>query len=900
LLPATLLQVAGAVSLPGQDRTAVGERPVLRVTARSAAIAVDGRLDDEAWQRADVASRFVNREPVEGEQPSQRTEVRVVFDETAVWIGARMHDSEAGSISRQVVRRDQDSQADYFEVGFDSNNDRRTGFLFRVSAANVQRDEYIFDDNERDRAWDAVWASAVTVDSAGWTAELRIPLSQLRFRASDEPQTWGINFSRRRVRTNEESHFSLISRLQRGLVSQFASLQGMRAQSARRVELRPYALGSLFRGTAEAGNPFKTGRDQASRGGVDLRLGLGGTFTLDATLNPDFGQVEADPAIINLSAFEQFFEERRPFFVEDARIFDFTLSGGRNRLYYSRRLGRSPRGSAPSGTQFADIPISTDIVGAAKLTGRTRGGLSIGALAAVTEAADGRAFLADSLPTRAFPVEPRAAYSVLRMRQDFNQGASTIGTIGTALRRELPDDRLFHFLPGSAFNAGVDWEHQWKDREWAFFGYVAGSHVRGDSVALIRIQRASNHFFQRPDYRGSGVDSSARSISGYDWRMTLEKRRGRHWTGSVWAAEVSPGFEVNDIGFSTRQEVLDGGVRVSYREIVPSRLFRSYNVTLSTFHNWSHDAVAGAFSTNAWGRAHVGGNVSMNTNFELPNFWRFEGNFNWRPELADRVGTRGGPLMLNPRSMEARISLQTDRRRRLSLRPSVSREVGALGVGDEFNVGMGIAWRPAARVELDVEPRWQTSTIGAQYVATSTALPFAPTFDRRYLFGEVERRELSFQTRLNAAFSPTLSFQLFAQPLLSSGDYTNYKQLERPASFDFEVLGEGSFVSVNGASTCTGGRTCVDTDQVRHFDFDGNGTTDHRVDEQDFNLRSLIGNAVLRWEYRPGSALFLVWQRRQRSEIVRGDFSARRDLSELWRAPTDNTFLLKFSYWFAL
>lgn len=872
----------------------------MRVAARTSAVTIDGRLNEEAWQSAEVASRFVNREPVEGEQPTQRTEVRVLFDEASVWIGARMHDAEAGSISRQVVRRDQDSQADYFEVGFDSNNDRRTGFLFRVSAANVQRDEYIFDDNERDRAWDAVWASAVTVDSAGWTAELRIPLSQLRFRASDQPQTWGINFSRRRVRTNEESHYALISRLQRGLVSQFASLQGMRAQSARRVELRPYALGSLFRGTAEAGNPFRTGRDQASRGGVDLRLGLGGTFTLDATLNPDFGQVEADPAIINLSAFEQFFEERRPFFVEDAKIFDFTLSGGRNRLYYSRRLGRSPRGSAPSGTQFADIPISTDIVGAAKLTGRTRSGLSIGALAAITEAADGRAFLADSLPTRAFPVEPRAAYGVVRMRQDFNQGASTVGVIGTTLRRELPDDRLFHFLPSAAFNGGVDWEHQWKDREWAFFGYVAGSHVRGDSVALIRIQRASNHFYQRPDYRGPDVDSSARSISGYDWRMTVEKRRGRHWTGSVWAAEVSPGFEINDIGFSTRQEVLDGGVRVSFREIVPNKLFRSYNVTASTFHNWSHDAVAGAFSTGAWGRAHVGGNLSVNTNLELLNFWRIEGNVNWRPELSDRVGTRGGPLMLNPRSMEARVSLQTDRRRRLSLRPNVSREVGALGVGNEFNVGMGIAWRPSARVELDVEPRWQTSTIGAQYVGTSTALPFAPTFGRRYLFGEVERRELSFQTRLNAAFSPTLSFQLFAQPLVSSGDYTNYKQLARPSSFAFDVFRDGRFVSEGGASICSGGRTCVDAAQTRHFDFDGNGTSDYSVDEQDFNLRSLIGNAVLRWEYRPGSALFLVWQRRQRSEIVQGSFSARRDLGELWRAPTDNTFLLKFSYWFAL
>jgi hypothetical protein len=884
-----------------QDSTAAGARKVLRA-ATVAAMTLDGRLLEAAWATAEVANAFTNREPVEGVEPTQRTEVRVLFDETAVWIGARMFDREPGSIAQQVVRRDQDAQADHFEVGFDSNNDRRTGFLFRVSAANVQRDEYVFDDNERDRAWDAVWSSAVTHDSLGWTAELRIPLSQLRFRASDAPQSWGVNFFRRRVRTNEESHFQLVSRLQRGIVSQFATLTNVVAHSARRIELRPYALGSVFRGTAESGNPFKTGRDQGSRGGLDMRLGIGGQFTLDATINPDFGQVEADPAIINLTAFEQFFEERRPFFVEDAKIFDFSLSGGRNRLYYSRRLGRAPRGGAPGGTVFADVPTATNILGAAKLTGRTRRGMSIGALAAVTEDTDARAFLGDSLPERSYLSEPRAEYGVLRVRQDFNGGASTIGAIGTALTRQRPADRSFHFLPSSAFNAGIDWEHQWGNREWAFFGYFSGSHVRGDSVALIRIQRASNHFFQRPDARTVAVDSSARSMSGYDWRMTLDKRRGTHWTGSLWAAQVSPGFEINDVGFSTRQEVLDGGARISYREIVPNRLFRAYNVNVSTFHNWSHDAVAGRFSPAAWGRAHVSGSVSVQGNVEFLNFWRIETNLTYRPELTDRNGTRGGPLMLNPRSVEGRISLNTDRRRKLSIRPGINLETGAMGVGNEASFGMGIGWRPSARLELDVEPRYQRSTIGAQYVATSTALPYGPTFNRRYLFAEVARRELSFQTRLNAAFSPTVSFQLFAQPLLSAGDYSNYKQLLRPLSFDFDTFEEGQPAIGQATTTarCRSGRTCPSAGDRRLFDFDGNGTADLDINEQDFNLRSLIGNAVFRWEYRPGSTMFLVWQRRQRSELVRGDFAAWRDLSELWRAPTDNTFLLKFSYWFPL
>ncbi len=417
---------------------------------------------------------------------------------------------------------------------------------------------------------------------------------------------------------------------------------------------------------------------------------------------------------------------------------------------------------------------------------------------------------------------------------------------------------------------------------------------------MLRLQQASNHFFQRPDARQLHIDSSATSMAGVDWRVTLEKRRGDHWTGSAWAAEVTPGFEVNDVGFSTRQEVLDGGARLNYREITPGRWFRSYNIGLSTFHNWSHDAIAGAPSAAAWGRAHVSGSVNLNLNFDLNNFWRIDANAQYHPDAMDRTGTRGGPLMLQPRFFESRISVQTDNRAVLALEPSFSLRRSALASGNETQAGLEIRVRPSSRIEIEVEPRYSRSTIGAQYVATSDLRDDAPTYGAFYIFGEVARRELSFPTRINAAFSPTLSFQLFAQPLISTGDYSNYKTLATPGSFDFDRLGAGTTDASGATVRCIGGRTCVDADLVRHFDFDGNGTSDLAVDEQDFNVRSLIGNAVLRWEYRPGSAIFLVWQRRQRSQVVRGDFSVRRDLAALLHAPTDNTFLVKVSYWIPL
>lgn len=882
--------------------TTAGTHPVPSATARSSTnpITIDGRLTEPDWSVAPVATGFIQRQPDEGRPAQYQTEVRVLFDGDAMYVAARMHEPDPGSIARQMTRRDEGGQFDYFAVELDPDLDRRTGYRFRVSAANVQGDEYLFDDNERDAAWDAVWESAVSIDSTTWVAELRIPLSQLRYRPSPDDQHWGVNFFRRRLASNEESHFSLISQLQRGHVSQFGLLENIRiTEASRRVELRPYVLSSAFTGPSEAGNPFKDGSELNARAGLDLRYGLGGQFTLDATINPDFGQVESDPAVINLSAFETFQDERRPFFVEDAKIFDFRLSGGRNRVFYSRRIGRNPHGSAPSEAVFSDIPEAATILGAAKLTGRTSRGLSVGLMASMTDAARGIAVDDSSLTTR-FMVEPRTSFGVMRLRQDFNDGASTVGVIGSVLQRDLPDDGLFDNLPRTALGAGVDWEHQWADRSWAFVGYVAGSHVRGDSAAMIRIQRSSVHYFQRPDSPRLGVDSTATSMTGFDWRMTLEKRRGEHWTGSVWAAQVSPGFEINDLGFSSRQEVLDGGVRLSYREIRPGRIFRNYNLSASTFHNYSHDLLENPESPQAWALAHTSGSFSLNGNAQLLNYWRLDGNVSVEPERMDRSATRGGPLMLNPAGFNARLGFDSDSRQWITIGPNVSFARGAMDSESRFSASVDIGIRPSSWLNLRISPNWSRSTNGAQYVGSTSALPFAATYGRRYVFGELERRELSFQTRMNAAFSPTLSLQLFVQPLLSSGDYGAYKQFLAPGTFTFERFEEGTHTLSGEVDGCTGGRTCVDSNNRRYIDFDGDGVADYAFRDRDFNVRSLRGNAVLRWEYRPGSTVFLVWQRRQAHEAVFGDFRFRRDMDALLRAPSENVFMIKVRYWLGL
>ncbi|MBO6778294.1 MAG: carbohydrate binding family 9 domain-containing protein [Rhodothermales bacterium] len=882
-----LLSLAGR---PAAAQESAVPLPSVSAGVKAGDVVIDGHIDEEAWQAVPIATGFVQQTPVEGAPATIRTEARTMFDGSAVYVSARMWDPEPSTIARQLVRRDERGQYDDFMVAFDTNLDLRTGYLFAVSAANVQLDMYLYDDGELDGSWDAVWTSAVQMLEDGWSVEMRIPLSQMRYAASPEPQTWGVEYVRHKFSTTEETQFALISQLQSGRVSQFGRLENVVIpRASTRLEVRPYLLSRAESSPKVAGNPFEDGSGFGGRAGFDLRYGIGAQFNLDATINPDFGQVEADPAVINLTAFETFFPERRPFFVEDARIFDFRLSG-RSFLFYSRRIGRAPSGRAPDGATFVDEPEAATILGAAKLTGRTSNGLSVGVLTALTQKEEGEAFFQQTDTRARFTVEPRTGFGVVRLQQEFNGGASTVGAIATAMHRGLPEDGSFNFLTSSAFNAGLDWQHQWADREWSFQGYVAGSHIRGDEEALLRVQRSSNHYYQRPDATRLELDPTRTTMSGLDWRATLSRERGRHWTGAVWAAQVTPGFETNDLGFSNRQEVLDGGARIQYQEIQPGRVLRNYRVSAFTFHNWSHEALDGS-----WSDAHVRGFVRLGADAQFLNYWSVEGSVDYRPPLTNRTATRGGPLIREPASRGFDIGFSTDPRTSFSFGPRVEYAAGTNGSGDELSFGFEAEYRPSPRVEVGLTPIFGRSTNPAQYVTSIADAAYVETFGRRYIFGYLERSELSVETRIDVALNPRLSLQVYAQPLLSAGDYTSYRQLVRAMSFDFDDFREGT----PAGSGCSAGRTCREGD-TRYFDFDGDGVADASTRERDFNVRSLIGNAVLRWEYRPGSTLFLVWQRQQSDRIVQGDFSFRRDVDALLGADAYNVVMLKLNYWFGV
>lgn len=895
--------LAGQTSAPdttsagSTSPTASGERSAVGATRLESSITLDGILDEADWARADVATGFVAQQPTEGAAPSEPTEVRVLFDDEALYIGARMLESEVENIRSQLVRRDQDGQYDYFAVLVDSNLDRRTGFYFQVSPHGVQSDRFLYDDTQQDASWDAVWDAEVAVDDRGWSAEIRIPFSQLRYEPSSQPRTWGINFFRRRVVSNEVLHFQLVSRLQQGLVSQFGELTGMQVtQPPGSLEFVPYLNTTTRSAPAETGNPFFDGRASSASAGGDLRWSLGGNFSLNATFNPDFGQVESDPAVINLTAFETFFPERRQFFVENRQLFDFGLSGG-TRLFFSRRIGLSPRGRAPGDADFSDIPVSTRILGAGKLTGRTAGGWSLGLLTAVTREEKGRAYWMGEDRFEVFSVEPRTYWGVAGLQRDYNDGDSQIGALLVGMNRDLDDGASYGALPSTAFGAGVNFVHRWGNREWFVDGFFGATHVRGTDAAILRIQMDPTHYFQRPDARWTKLDPEARSLSGVEWRVRAGRQRGDHWTGEVWLGEVHPSVALNDFGFSRDPESINLGARISYQDITPGDLFRSYQMSLFTTGDWSHDLLDDLRSTSHWDESRIQARLRVSGNLQLLNFWRINPSAGYFPAEYSRTATRGGPVMKIPGYYESQISFTTDERRVVSLRPSVNYNRYREGAGYRWGTSLQMQIRPQPNLEFELGPSFQRRRDNAQYASRTEALPYEPTFGPRYLFADVDRRELSMEMRMDMAFTRNLTLQMFAQPLVASADYVGYKQLSEPSTFEFERFSEGTFVQTEQGVRCEGGRTCEAPDHTRYLDLDGNGFSDVSFRDLDFNIRSLILNSVLRWEFRSGSTLYLVWQRFQDHRVPQGDFSLRRDLDELLSAPIENVLSLKVTYW---
>ena len=820
-----------------------------------------------------------------------------------------------------MARRDTSvPDSDLFVVYIDSYHDHQTSYRFATNPSAMKRDEIVTSGGGGgrgpggggglgggrggggaggfgDTSWDPIWDVASTITDEGWFTEVRIPFSQLRF-SPDEEMVWGIQVERTIRRIAETAVFSFTPKLERGGVARYGHLTGLHGIGAgRKLEVLPYVGMSAEYVQQDPSSqvvfndPFRSGSDYFGRAGVDLKYLLGSNLTLDAAVNPDFGQVEVDPAVINLTAFETRFQERRPFFVEGAEILRYgrggpTGSTGRPpEILYSRRIGRRPQGHVSSDAVYADAPASTTILGAAKITGKVGDGWSLGLIDAVT----GREFApyvdATGVEGRSV-LEPATNYLAGRVRRDTRAGETQLGMIATAVNRNLEDPELVGQLRSAAYATGVDLVHEWADRGWKTSSAFATSYIQGDPSAIVSAQEASARYLQRPDATHLSVDPTATSMGGVYAMADIQKQSGS-FTAGVATAYLSPGYEVNDLGFQTETERIVLDTHFEWSQPRPGSYFRNWTVGGGPDAKWN----------TAGERIHS--HFNLNFNWQWLNYWGGSVRGAVRPASKDDRLTRGGPMARTPDEVQWSGTLRSDSRKALSFgaRYNASRFVAGSW---QHRGSINFTYKSGEKLELQLGPAVTRGYSAAQYV-TSVADPLATsTFGERYVFAPIDQTTVSVETRLNVTFSPTLTLQVYVQPLISSGDYGDLAEFRTPDQYRFSTYGQDIGTSVRQA----------DGDYL--IDPDGPGpASEFTVSDRSFNLRSLLGNAVLRWEWSPGSTLFLVWQQTRTGRVEAsefdetgaldvGHFDLGYDTRELFGLSANNIFLIKVNYWLNL
>jgi hypothetical protein len=858
----------------GQDL----EKKQYTATKISTPPSINGILDDEAWQAGTWTGGFTQNQPYNGKPETQKTEFKIVFDENNLYVAIKSYDSAPDSIVNRLTRRDE-ADGDLVGIIIDSFHDLRTGFLFGVSSSGVKYDQMFTNDGgNSDSSWDPNWWVKTSINKDGWVAEMKIPFSQVRFEKSSG-DVWGIDVARILYRKNEQSFWQHIPRDAAGLVHLFGELKGLEQIKPRKIfDVTPYGVAKAESFQAVPENPFQSsGKLSKLNGGIDAKIGVTNNMTMDLTINPDFGQVEADPSVVNLSAYETFFSEKRPFFIEGNNITNFGLGigdggVGNDNLFYSRRIGRQPQGYPDmKDGWYADIPTRTNILGAAKLTGKTKDGFSIGIVEAMT--AQEKAEI-DTVGGRKYAtVEPFTNYFVGRIQKDINNGNTLIGGIFTSTNRELDTD-VKDLLHKAAYTGGIDFTQYFKNKNWMFNLNTAFSLVEGSKKAITNTQESSAHYFQRPDKSYALLDTNRTALSGMGGRMQIMKQNG-HWNFMGAALWKSPGFETNDLGYMRTTDQILSVIWAGYNQFNPKGFYKSYNLN-SDF-----------FFINDFGGKFLGAGYEWNANINFKNFWSAWTGGNTSTSMLSTDMLRGGPMMRLPGSFNARAGFQTDNRKKLVFNVFVNGNKGFENSSNNVYSEIGITYKPTNYVAITITPGYNKSYSELQYV-TQTSYNNTD----RYIFGSIDQKTISTSFRVNFNLSPNLTFQYWGQPFIATGKYYDYKFITSPLAGSYH----------DRFWTYSPNEITFDGDQY-NVDENADGKTDYTIGKSDFNVKQFLSNLVVRWEYSPGSTIFLVWSQTRSYFTDSGQMDFFNNVGDLFNKNKNvphNVFLIKFSYRFGL
>ena len=873
--------------------------PEVRAVPLQGVIHLDGRLDEPIWQTAPAATGLRQSHPIgtavnAGDPATQRTEVRFTFDDAAIYVGARMFDdSGAAGVRTRLARRDADVSSDYVQVIFDTYHDHIGRLLFWVNPSGVKQDANGLGGGG-DPSWDPVWEVETNIDSLGWTAEMRIPFSQLRYPSTSEEQTWGLQIWRQENRLNELSQWAWWGLEETGGPPRFGHLHGLVIRHPPgRAEVLPYVVGRSSNVPGDQTDPFFDPHALDGRVGADAMLRVTSNLTLNATVNPDFGQVEVDPAVVNLSAFETFFDEKRPFFVEGAGYFGlgglscyFCSNVSSLSMLSTRRIGRPPqispfRGGLPVPVDFADVPENSTILGAGKLTGRTSSGWSIGAVDAITRRERAPVQFSDSTRGR-FTVEPFTNYFASRVAKDLRGGATQVKAMATSVYRNLDEPYIRGRLSQHAEAFGVSSEMWWGKRTYRLMTQLAGTEVSGDTAALRRIRFGSAHFFQRPD-RSYTADAlrprtSMQGLGGY-------ARFSRESGHLLWEASTNfrtPAFNNNDITFFSRADYWWMSANIFPVWTKPTKWYRQLYVIAGGQQQYNFDGDLNDRQVQTFAQ------------LQTLSYWWLTGFWIHRPSVFDDRLTRGGPVVRRPVLNYFNVGVQTDSRKRVAGNFNADRGCNSDGDCDHsFSVSLNL--QPRSNVAISLGPSINHSETGFQFVGSYADPSNTLFFGNRYVFAHLEQNSVSMDTRFNVTFSPTLTLELFMQPLIASGRFARYNEFAAPRSARRLEYGRdfGTYTATPAANPAKDPATItLDADTL------GGGSPTFTFADPTFTFRSLRGNAVLRWEYRPGSTLFVVWTRSSRiPDLPRGNIAFGDDAGALFQGPSENIFLVKVSYW---
>ncbi|MFH0842953.1 MAG: DUF5916 domain-containing protein [Bacteroidota bacterium] len=858
---------------PAQGDTAAvgysaGKQPVY-ITSRlvTEKPVIDGKLDEECWKHGNWAGDYHQWIPEEGAKPTWPTIFNIQYDDKNIYVAFRGYDGEPEKINRMSGIRDE-QVGDMMGITFDSYRDYRTGFEFTMTAWGQKSDLILFNPMDWDFNWDPVWKGKTGLEDSAWVAEMEIPLSQLRFSREDE-QVWGMHTWRWISRLQEESNWELQSKTGPGMLYNFGEFRGISGLGkSRRLELMPFVFGDLKTFKKEPGNPFtEDGWTWGGNAGLDAKIGVSSNFTIDLTVNPDFGQVESDPSVMNLTAFETFYEEKRPFFLEGLTIFDYDFD--QTDLFYSRRIGHAPsRSIDQNDTLFVDSPDKTTILSSAKFSGTTSKGLSIGLIQSLTAGEYARTI--DQYGNKSeSKVEPLTNYLVARLQKGYKAGNTVVGGMLTSTNRFFEEEAL-DFLSNEAFTGGVDLRHHWKDKKYYLDAKLLGSYVGGSTHAITTLQESSARYFQRPGADYLDYDTTLTGLSGFGGKLEIGRGSQGLWKYSSGISWLSPGLELNDLGYMNSADQISQENQVTYFVIKPVSIFNSYEIELEQFNSWN------------FGGTWLGSGGEVSFLATLKNNWTIRNSLIYHSQAYDPRKLRGGPDMLMPHKFSNSGGMMTDPSKKLMFHMAYGVEVSGDNSARSYDISPSVSIRPFSKLRVRLIADYRRNLDELQYIAERSY-----NGEKRYILGTIDQQTLGLTLRADLNLTPEFSIQYYGSPFISRGTFSKFKHVNNPQAKEYEDrFTLFTDFQLNG--------------NVYGLDETGDLAADYFIGNPDFNFHQFRSNLVAKWEYRLGSFIYLVWSGERTGNSGLSEASLGDSYKQLSDVFPNNIFLIKLNYWFAL